>query len=127
VIVAAKEPSPVKPKTEIKSSPVKTEKKSPVKKEAPPNEMKTISKSMGNFLKKNEASDTPTNKDSTNISVSSSSTTTYQPNKENFHPIDHACWTKDQPVPYSALAQTFYTMEQTTKRNSFLLNIKLLN
>ena len=83
---------------------------------------------MGNFLaKKNENSDTSTTKDSTNISVSSSITTTYQPNKENFHPINHACWTRDQPVPYSALAQTFYTMEQTTKRiYCFLFKAKLI-
>ena len=42
------------------------------------------------------------------------------PSKENYHPIEDAHWVKDQPVPYSALAQTLYCMEKTTKRLELL-------
>lgn len=85
-------------------SPVKTEAKSPVKLEP--------TKPISNFFS--------TKKTETNMTISTSTTSssnTYLPNKENYHPINDACWEKDQPVPYTALAQTFFCMEQTTKRN----------
>ena len=53
------------------------------------------------------------------ISVSASNVNNkqeYLPNKENYHPIEDACWSKGQPVPFKAIAMTLYAMEQTTKR-----------
>jgi DNA ligase-1 len=44
----------------------------------------------------------------------------YQPNLDSYHPIDDACWSQGQPVPYTALAQTLYCMEQTSKRLELL-------
>jgi DNA ligase-1 len=49
-----------------------------------------------------------------------SATMTYKPDKDHYHPIKDACWEKGQPVPYRALAQTFYCMEKTTKRLELL-------
>ena len=49
-----------------------------------------------------------------------SSSLNYWPDKDNYHPIKDACWEKGQPVPYKALAQTFYCMEKTTKRLELL-------
>lgn len=51
---------------------------------------------------------------------STASESTFCPDKPNYHPINDACWTKDQPVPYKALAQTLYCMEKTTKRLELL-------
>jgi hypothetical protein len=64
------------------------------------------------------------------ISISASNDSTkqsYLPNKENYHPIDDACWVKGQPVPFKAIAQTLYAMEQTTKRLGINQTILLLN
>ena len=61
-----------------------------------------------------------------NIYILSKIGLNFQPNKDNFHPIDDACWTKGQPVPYTVLAQTFYTMEQTTKRIIIVFFLLLL-
>jgi DNA ligase-1 len=87
----------------------------------------TFSKSTSNFFagKKNEV----TNKES-QIAVSNSSSSTnkqaYLPNKENYDPIEDACWSKGEPVPYKALAQTLYAMEQTTKRLGNLIRVSFL-
>lgn len=122
--------SPVKAKAEAKS-PVKSEPKEEIVKEV--KEMKLVtpeesttgdtklfSKSTSNFFNGKKAEST-TSGNSGSISVSNSSGgKSFQPNKEHFHPIDDACWTIGQPVPYSALAQTFYSMEQTTKRLELL-------
>ena len=73
---------------------------------------KSTSKFFGG--KVNEAS----NKES-QISVSASNHNNqqnYLPNKEGYHPVDDACWSKGQAVPFKAIAQTLYAMEQTTKR-----------
>ena len=34
----------------------------------------------------------------------------------SYHPINDAIWSKGQPVPYRALADTFHHIESTTKR-----------
>jgi DNA ligase 1 len=62
-------------------------------------------------------------KEKANVSVApvdSQSKATYMPNKKDYNPIDDACWSKNEPVPYKALAQTLYCMEETTKRLELL-------
>lgn len=126
--------SPAKPKNEAKSpaksvvKEVKEVKEMKLTKEekTESTETKLFSKSTSNFFngKKTESTTAGSSAGiagSSNISVSNSSGgLNFQPNKDNFHPIDDACWTKGQPVPYTVLAQTFYTMEQTTKRLELL-------
>ncbi|KAF6206390.1 hypothetical protein GE061_017623 [Apolygus lucorum] len=40
----------------------------------------------------------------------------YNPGKNNYHPIDDACWKKDEKVPYHALAVTLSKIEEISKR-----------
>ena len=54
------------------------------------------------------------------VSNETSAAMTFKPDKANYHPVKDGCWEKDQPVPYKALAQTFYCMEKTTKRLELL-------
>ncbi|XP_013197539.2 DNA ligase 1 isoform X1 [Amyelois transitella] len=42
--------------------------------------------------------------------------TDYNPAKPKYHPIDDACWTKGQEVPYLALAKTLEAIEETSSR-----------
>jgi DNA ligase-1 len=111
--------APPKTKKEPKS-PKQIEKPAEVETiETKPVEVKTepITKptpALSNFfnLKKSE--------ESIKTSTAASSGTQFEPDKSNYHPIDDACWQKDQPVPYKALAQTLYCMEKTTKRLELL-------
>ena len=109
--------SPVAVKKEENIETATIEEVKPIVKDEKP---ATLSKSTGNFFggKKAEKSDSNSIKVS---SVSSGSAgKTYSPNKENYHPIDDACWAKGEPVPYSMLAQTLYCMEKTSKRLELL-------
>ena len=47
----------------------------------------------------------------------------YDPGLKKYNPIKHACWKHGQSVPYLALARTFKSIEETTKR---LRTIELL-
>lgn len=40
----------------------------------------------------------------------------YNPGKSSYHPIQDACWAKDKPVPYLALAKTLEIIEATSAR-----------
>jgi len=40
----------------------------------------------------------------------------YDPSKTNYDPIKHACWSKEDEMPYIALAQTLKTIEETPGR-----------
>ena len=104
---------------EDKKSPVKTMMQLTVKKEEKQSDAycKSTSKFFGGKL--NDSA----NKEA-QIAVSASNTANkqdYLPNKENYHPIDDACWSKGQPVPFKAIAMTLYAMEQTTKRLGYIL------
>ena len=90
-------------------------------KEEKPAAAASVSKSTANFFggKKADKEDANSIKLST-VSSAGQGGKTYQPNKENYHPIEDACWSKDEPVPYTALAQTLYCMEKTTKRLELL-------
>ncbi|XP_056336449.1 DNA ligase 1 [Danio aesculapii] len=48
----------------------------------------------------------------------------YDPSRAHYHPIDHACWTKGQKVPYLAVARTFEKIEEDSGR---LKNIETLS
>ncbi|XP_063070014.1 DNA ligase 1 [Engraulis encrasicolus] len=48
----------------------------------------------------------------------------YDPSKSGYHPIDHACWTHGQKVPYLAVARTFEKIEEDSGR---LRNIETLS
>ncbi|XP_028395470.1 DNA ligase 1-like [Dendronephthya gigantea] len=40
----------------------------------------------------------------------------YNPEKNTYHPIKHACWKHKERVPYLALARTFQSIEDTSAR-----------
>ncbi|XP_036288520.1 DNA ligase 1 isoform X3 [Pipistrellus kuhlii] len=40
----------------------------------------------------------------------------YNPAKNNYHPIQDACWTRGQKVPYLAVARTFEKIEEASAR-----------
>ncbi|XP_015187550.1 PREDICTED: DNA ligase 1 [Polistes dominula] len=40
----------------------------------------------------------------------------YDPSKSNYHPINDACWKKDEMVPYIALTRTLELIEETSAR-----------
>nr|CAH7755126.1 unnamed protein product [Callosobruchus chinensis] len=40
----------------------------------------------------------------------------YNPNNSKYHPLKHATWKQQQPVPYSALARTFDEIEKVSSR-----------
>ncbi|CAB3985626.1 DNA ligase 1-like isoform X1 [Paramuricea clavata] len=42
--------------------------------------------------------------------------TQYNPQKNSYHPIKHACWKHKERVPYLALARTFQSIEDTSAR-----------
>ncbi|XP_073705016.1 DNA ligase 1 [Garra rufa] len=48
----------------------------------------------------------------------------YDPSRAHYHPVDHACWTKGQKVPYLAVARTFEKIEEDSGR---LKNIETLS
>ncbi|XP_056912726.1 DNA ligase 1 isoform X2 [Takifugu flavidus] len=48
----------------------------------------------------------------------------YNPARPNYHPVDHASWTRDQKVPYLAVARTFEKIEEDSGR---LRNIETLS
>ncbi|KAL5019361.1 hypothetical protein ScPMuIL_005083 [Solemya velum] len=42
--------------------------------------------------------------------------TDFNPAKKNYHPIDDACWSRGEKVPYLALAKTFEAIENVSAR-----------
>eukprot|EP00731_Ephydatia_muelleri_P029245 Em0020g889a len=40
----------------------------------------------------------------------------YDPSKQDYHPVDDACWQRGQKVPYGAIARTFEKIEEESKR-----------
>ncbi|XP_056116079.1 DNA ligase 1 [Rhinichthys klamathensis goyatoka] len=48
----------------------------------------------------------------------------YDPSRAQYHPIDHACWSRGQKVPYLAVARTFEKIEEDSGR---LKNIETLS
>ncbi|KAL4657251.1 DNA ligase 1 isoform X2 [Arapaima gigas] len=50
--------------------------------------------------------------------------TAYDPSRPNYHPVEHACWSKGQRVPYLAVARTFEKIEEEMGR---LKNIETLS
>ncbi|XP_072281381.1 DNA ligase 1 [Pyxicephalus adspersus] len=48
----------------------------------------------------------------------------YNPSKSNYHPVNDACWTYEQMVPYLAVARTFEMIEDESAR---LKNIETLS
>uniref|UniRef100_A0A8K9UMI7 DNA ligase n=1 Tax=Oncorhynchus mykiss TaxID=8022 RepID=A0A8K9UMI7_ONCMY len=48
----------------------------------------------------------------------------YDPSRPNYHPVDHACWSRGQRVPYLAVARTFEKIEEDSGR---LRNIETLS
>ncbi|XP_055721933.1 DNA ligase 1 [Salvelinus fontinalis] len=48
----------------------------------------------------------------------------YDPSRPNYHPVDHACWSWGQRVPYLAVARTFEKIEEDSGR---LRNIETLS
>ncbi|KAK3717328.1 hypothetical protein QZH41_011566, partial [Actinostola sp. cb2023] len=42
--------------------------------------------------------------------------TEYNPEKNYYHPIKHACWRQGEKVPYLAIARTFQAIEETSAR-----------
>ncbi|KAK9728439.1 DNA ligase N terminus [Popillia japonica] len=53
---------------------------------------------------------------SSNSKDTDTSVTPYNPNKDNYHPIKHACWKYKEKVPYLALARTFEEIEKISAR-----------
>uniref|UniRef100_W5M103 DNA ligase n=1 Tax=Lepisosteus oculatus TaxID=7918 RepID=W5M103_LEPOC len=47
----------------------------------------------------------------------------YNPSKSNYHPVEDACWSHEQRVPYLAVARTFEKIEEESAR---LKNIETL-
>jgi DNA ligase-1 len=93
--------------TSPKASPKKKAAVSPKKEKAEPVEAKPAVSSLFSNMKKAGLANGPV-------------ATTFLPDKDRFHPVKDACWDKGQPVPYAALAQTFYAMEKTSKRIELL-------
>uniref|UniRef100_A0AAY4AXP8 DNA ligase n=1 Tax=Denticeps clupeoides TaxID=299321 RepID=A0AAY4AXP8_9TELE len=54
----------------------------------------------------------------------SSDQSQYDPSRARYHPIDHACWSRGQKVPYLAVARTFEKIEEDSGR---LRNIETLS
>uniref|UniRef100_A0A8C9VM54 DNA ligase n=1 Tax=Scleropages formosus TaxID=113540 RepID=A0A8C9VM54_SCLFO len=52
------------------------------------------------------------------------SQTEYDPSRPNYHPVEHACWSQGQRVPYLAVARTFEKIEEEMGR---LKNIETLS
>ncbi|KAG5841747.1 hypothetical protein ANANG_G00170070 [Anguilla anguilla] len=48
----------------------------------------------------------------------------YDPSRPNYHPVDHACWSRGQRVPYLAVARTLEKIEEEMGR---LKNIETLS
>ncbi|XP_053618544.1 DNA ligase 1 isoform X2 [Plodia interpunctella] len=72
-----------------------------------------------------ENKDSESDKDSKNESVEDKAKvvnagkveeTEYNPAKPKYHPVDDACWSAGQPVPYLALARTLEAIEGTSAR-----------
>ncbi|XP_013868511.1 DNA ligase 1 [Austrofundulus limnaeus] len=55
---------------------------------------------------------------------STSGQTDYDPSRPNYHPVEHACWSQGQKVPYLAVARTFEKIEEDSGR---LRNIETLS
>eukprot|EP00057_Strongylocentrotus_purpuratus_P000684 XP_001180844.2 PREDICTED: DNA ligase 1 [Strongylocentrotus purpuratus] len=59
--------------------------------------------------------------------------TSFRPGSSSYHPVEGACWKKDENVPYMALADTFSIIEETSGRlktieilSDFLTSVMLL-
>ncbi|VVC90260.1 unnamed protein product [Leptidea sinapis] len=88
-------------------SPKKTEKKSPITskkvKEEKLTPVKTDVKENGVKEEKSDAAQVVAETD-------------YNPAKTRYHPVNDACWTKGQDIPYLALAKTLEAIEATSSR-----------
>ncbi|XP_050671310.1 DNA ligase 1 [Leptidea sinapis] len=88
-------------------SPKKTEKKSPITskkvKEEKLTPVKTDIKENGVKEEKSDAAQVVAETD-------------YNPAKTRYHPVNDACWTKGQDIPYLALAKTLEAIEATSSR-----------
>ncbi|KAL0811631.1 hypothetical protein ABMA28_009083 [Loxostege sticticalis] len=98
------------PKTQVKvkkevTSPVavKTEKEVKVEKSTSPES-------------KNEIKDSEKKEGKENEEVTKVPETEYNPAKAKYHPINDACWSRGQEVPYLALAKTLEAIEATSAR-----------
>ncbi|XP_059521944.1 DNA ligase 1 isoform X4 [Myotis daubentonii] len=50
------------------------------------------------------------------VSSSPLDPSSYNPAKKNYHPVQDACWTQGQKVPYLAVARTFEKIEEVSAR-----------
>ncbi|XP_043079688.1 DNA ligase 1 [Puntigrus tetrazona] len=79
----------------------------------------------GEKKKDGEISDAPEQKDKkSEKGVDSAVQSQYDPSRAHYHPVDHACWSKGQKVPYLAVARTFEKIEEDSGR---LKNIETLS
>lgn len=109
--------------TRIKISPLKEVKIEPKRKVSPT--PKSVKESPTKESKENVVKKSNIKEQASKVTQSSKILPNdYNPNKDmlEYDPIEDACWSYDESVPYLALAKTFYTMEQTKKRLE-LINI----
>lgn len=95
------EPSPRAPRT---LSSFFTPRKPAIKKEVKEEGSGTPSKEMPKGLLHSDMSSSPLDPSS------------YNPAKKNYHPLQDACWTQGQKVPYLAVARTFEKIEEVSAR-----------
>ncbi|XP_070169027.1 DNA ligase 1 isoform X3 [Polyergus mexicanus] len=91
----------IKGKTEILKKEPTPEKKS-----------KTTSKKMHNFFTSKQKNDAKDNK----ANNAKSSNQSYNPNISDYHPINNACWKREDKTPYNAFTRTLELIEETSAR-----------
>ncbi|XP_042905929.1 DNA ligase 1 isoform X2 [Parasteatoda tepidariorum] len=119
-ITSSKKPQAIHPFFAKKESPVKSKNVSESEKEEEKNsssdgesESKKNNKNPDDSEKVDESSNEKAKKKTVN---SSSSGVHYDPSKSKYHPIEDACWKRNEKVPYLALAKTLEFIENTSAR-----------
>nr|XP_042905928.1 DNA ligase 1 isoform X2 [Parasteatoda tepidariorum] len=119
-ITSSKKPQAIHPFFAKKESPVKSKNVSESEKEEEKNsssdgesESKKNNKNPDDSEKVDESPNEKAKKKTVN---SSSSGVHYDPSKSKYHPIEDACWKRNEKVPYLALAKTLEFIENTSAR-----------
>ncbi|KAL6426983.1 hypothetical protein ACFW04_009289 [Cataglyphis niger] len=87
------------------------EKNETLKKELTPKKKSKTTKKMHNFFtskQKNDAKD--------KIGDAKSNNQSYNPSTSDYHPINNACWKREDKTPYSAFTRTLELIEETSAR-----------
>ncbi|XP_069355630.1 DNA ligase 1 isoform X1 [Maniola hyperantus] len=114
-----------KPKAKTKKNDaenkIKEEQKSPSPKKSPKKEGKKSSMVNSYFTvkvekKEGDSKSNGVEKENVENSDNTVAEVDYNPAKAKYHPIDDACWSKGQAIPYLALAKTLEAIEATSAR-----------